>query len=334
MSRDAIGVVEAAYDLEAEPRTWLTQLLAAAAPRLDRGLGVIAWFVSEDGSADRSTIVTQDMSSGILEGLGRNAEADRALERRLNQPAPFASSAQRTAGSQRALARHAKLFERHMHPLGVRAFDAFVVGDPSGPHAGFGAPSPNARRPAGSERRYWDCVAAHIAAAARLRRLPSSPPEAVLRVSGALEHAEPAAFARTARETLRAAVRDIDRARCRARRQDDNALSLWRGLVAGRWSLVERFDDDGRRYFVARRNDPDVSAPLALTRRERQVIAYAAMGHSLKLIAYELGLSVSTVAEHRTTAMRKLRVRSVAELTGLRVATDSRRSVPPLSSSE
>jgi len=100
----------------------------------------------------------------------------------------------------------------------------------------------------------------------------------------------------------------------RERSDDDRALDLWQGLVAGRWSLVDRFDSDGRRFLIARRNDPRVADPRALTLRERQVLAYAAMGHPLKLVAYALGLSVPTVALHRTRGMRKLGLQSHAEV--------------------
>jgi len=84
--------------------------------------------------------------------------------------------------------------------------------------------------------------------------------------------------------------------------------------VARRWSLVDRFDSDGRRFLVARRNEPDVRDPRALSPRERQVAAFAALGHSNKLIAYTLGLSASTIATHLAAAMRKLAVRSRVEL--------------------
>jgi FixJ family two-component response regulator len=48
--------------------------------------------------------------------------------------------------------------------------------------------------------------------------------------------------------------------------------------------------------------------PRALTPRERQVLAYAAMAHPLKLIAYSLGVSLSSSAglgAHRLQANRK-----------------------------
>ena len=89
---------------------------------------------------------------------------------------------------------------------------------------------------------------------------------------------------------------------------------MWHALVNGRWTLVDHVDRDGRRYFVARKNDPEVARHHALTRRERQVIGFAAFGHSNKLIAYELGLSVSSVAAYLEIAMEKLGVATRAEL--------------------
>jgi DNA-binding CsgD family transcriptional regulator len=118
-------------------------------------------------------------------------------------------------------------------------------------------------------------------------------------------------------ESLRRAAKAIDRARSNARSNEDEALDLWQGLVAGRWSLFDRFDTDGRRFLIARKNDPDVTDPRALTLRERQVLAYAAMGHSLKLIAYSLGISLSSVSTNRRTAMRKLGLRTQADVVRL-----------------
>jgi DNA-binding CsgD family transcriptional regulator len=60
-------------------------------------------------------------------------------------------------------------------------------------------------------------------------------------------------------------------------------------LPASRWSF------DGRS-----------GAPVDLTQRERQVLAYAALGHTNKLIAYELGLAASTVCVLFARASTKL----------------------------
>ena len=94
----------------------------------------------------------------------------------------------------------------------------------------------------------------------------------------------------------------------------DGALDLWMGLVDARWSLVDHFVYEGRRYTVARRNAVPLAPRAALTARERLVVAHAVVGRSMKAIGYELGLAPSTISAHLRGAMRKLRVRTRAEL--------------------
>ena len=76
--------------------------------------------------------------------------------------------------------------------------------------------------------------------------------------------------------------------------------------MSGRWSLVEHFERDGRRYYLAHRNEPEVRSVKGLTARERQVLAYAQLGNSNKLIAYSLGISISTVSTLLSRARRKV----------------------------
>jgi DNA-binding NarL/FixJ family response regulator len=51
-----------------------------------------------------------------------------------------------------------------------------------------------------------------------------------------------------------------------------------------------------------------------LTRREREILRLVAQGHRNKVIATMLGISVKTVDTHRATAMRKLDLRSTADV--------------------
>jgi DNA-binding CsgD family transcriptional regulator len=81
--------------------------------------------------------------------------------------------------------------------------------------------------------------------------------------------------------------------------------------------LLEHFERDGRRYLIARRNDPGVNDPRALSLRERQVAWYTSLGHSNKIIGYELGLALSSVATHLKHAASKLGVGSRSELIAL-----------------
>jgi|SRR5580692_1140163 FixJ family two-component response regulator len=69
-----------------------------------------------------------------------------------------------------------------------------------------------------------------------------------------------------------------------------------------------------------RRADEKVVSDLrllyeALTPREREVLALVTAGMMNKLIAEELGVSEITVKVHRSNVMRKMRTRSLADLT-------------------
>jgi len=169
-------------------------------------------------------------------------------------------------------------------------------------------------------RDLWMRFAAHVGAALRLRRLHAAGPtpndaQAVLRPDGKLEHTTTDAVV-DARADLEGAARNIDRARGKMRRLDpEGASGLWRTMVKGEWSLVDWFDNDGKRYLLAQDNRVP-SAPAAtssserkpLSDRERQVVACAAMGHSNKLIAYDLGLSTGTISVLLRRAATKLGV--------------------------
>lgn len=317
MSGDLISIVEAAYDLELDTEAWLAQLLERAAPRLDRGLGLLAWVVDLRNPSAPQSVVNRGMSDGLLCAIRSLVNALPETQRELHATVqPFGTSTQ-VLGLSEAQARVYQPYVERYHPHGVHDAIGLMATDPEGRVILLSAAMPDLRRPSSREVAIWSQVAAHVEAGSRLRhnlaQRPDCPPDAVVSPDGAVLHAEGAAKAGTAREHLRTAARAVDRARSGVRRGDE-ALELWQGLVAGEWSLVDHFDTDGRRYLVARKNDPQVPEPRALTMRERQVLAYTALGHPLKLIAYTLGLSIATVAEQRQRAMRKLGLKSSAEV--------------------
>lgn len=104
-------------------------------------------------------------------------------------------------------------------------------------------------------------------------------------------------------EVLRAIAVEIDSTRVRA--APSVALRAWRGLISGSLSVVDRFDHGGRRFVVVCRAET-TGASRGLSAREREVLAYAALGYSNKHIAYALGLAPSTISTHLRSAMRRL----------------------------
>ena len=100
-----------------------------------------------------------------------------------------------------------------------------------------------------------------------------------------------------------------ERARGRLRRSNpDEAAQLWSVLVAGRWSIVDFIDRDGKRMLLARKNPVNGPDVLALTDQERDILWLATLGHSRKYIAYEVGLAPATVTKRLTSAMKKVDV--------------------------
>jgi DNA-binding CsgD family transcriptional regulator len=191
--------------------------------------------------------------------------------------------------------------------LSINAYDA------SGFGVCLGAFLPKTRALRGAERRTFERVATHLAAGFRLRRRARAA-EAILSVSGTVLHASASAETKRARVALHEAVKDIERARGSLRTRDpEHAVMSWRALVRARWSLVDHFEHDGKRLIVAIANESAQLPVQALTPRERSVMALAAQEHTTKLIAYELGLSDSTVRVLLMRAARTLGARTRSE---------------------
>ena len=60
----------------------------------------------------------------------------------------------------------------------------------------------------------------------------------------------------------------------------------------------------------------------ALTEREHDVMRLVVAGDPNKVVARKLGLSIKTIEKHRSSLMKKLRVRSVPELVRMAMLLD------------
>lgn len=321
MRLDAIGAVESCYAPVADEEGWLRGVLRALEP-LDDGLGLYATRFDTSGPVgvrlDPSVVALNPDEAWIREATAGTLEGDPAVIRATYRaPGPVSLASQRLRRICSAMGIGPVPLPAGRDVLGVFARDVddrgILIGIPL--RRAENAPGPRLRHALGA-------IAAHLTSARRLRALgPTATSsdvdgaEAILDARGTVAHASGAAESRRAREVLSHAVRAVERARGATRRvAPEEALALWEALVAGTWSLVDATDTDGKRFVLARRNVPGVREPKALTSPERDVLAYAARGHSNKYIAYLLGVRPSTVASQLASASRKLGLRSRSEL--------------------
>jgi DNA-binding CsgD family transcriptional regulator len=174
-------------------------------------------------------------------------------------------------------------------------------------------------------------LAAHLGAAFRCRRRlapgrserPTTGAEAVLDPSGRVIHAEGAA--RGEHRWLASKALAIEAARTKSKRREGlRALDLWRPLNQARWTLVDSFEENGRRYIVARENQAEARSFSDLTDRERQIVVHASLGMTNKQIAYALGISDATVRVLMARAAKRFGVRSRKELLAHPIMNEAR----------
>lgn len=316
-----IDVIEAAYELQHDDRSWLRVVASAVRPLIEGGYGVWAYYFDTRRPAANwlRGAVLIDARRRELEAAKRMSLAteDRLVETMHVKIEPLQSSLEAARAAGIGDARQHAHYGAFLKKIGAADYLAFRTVETGGQGIAIAAAQRTAWYPDTRTRRLWARVAAHVAAARRLRAALAAdraPVDAVLTPAGRLEHAE-TRLAESAREALRGAVLDQERARTKLRRRDPvGATESWQALVGGQWSLIDRFERGGRRYLVAHRNPPVLADVRALSPRECAVVHLAALGKPNKLIAYELGVSESGVSSHLQTAMRKLGIASRLEL--------------------
>jgi DNA-binding CsgD family transcriptional regulator len=302
----------AGYRLDLDGDAYVRNIVAEAAPLLDRGLGIIGYTydASDPAKAVIDHFAVSDGFDPAWLPRYRAALEETGLDGGPQHPTGFESWRHMTCG-QASSVRGMKPFLRARAQIGG-ARDTFAVNalDASGRGLWLGAPMRSTKPVSTRDHTMFTRLASHLTAAIRLRRRAGRPqPAAVMSTSGALLHAENAEAVALRDELQRAAVA-FDRARTRKARGDiERATRRWRPLVDSQWSLLDEFSSDGRRFIVAVDNDPPTPKPRgALSAREHQVLTQAHLGHTNKEIAYELGLSNATVRVLLHRAARKLGV--------------------------
>lgn len=327
-----LDCLAASYRLDLDGAAYVQTLAAEAARVMDRGLGVLAY-----------TYDARDPSNPSIDHVGTSVAFDPAWLPRFyeklaalgeesdpSRPTGFTAWGNMTCG-QASRVRGMRPYLPAFAQIGG-AVDTFAVNarDASGRGLWLGAPMRSTARVPDDAKRLFARFAGHLTAAVRLRRtfgLDSPRPTAVMSTNGALVHAE-SDEAVGLRDELRRAALAFDLARTREARNDVNlATRRWRPLVQASWSLLDDFDTDGRRFIIAVDNAPPTRTPRGpLSERERQVLTQAQLGHSNKVIAYDLGLSNATVRVLLHRAARKLgattRAEALARFTALGETAD------------
>jgi DNA-binding CsgD family transcriptional regulator len=310
---DVLDVVDACYRMDLDEETWLRGLLEVVGPLIDQGMFNGAYLFDASDPAGLK-MLRAHFSAGVdMAQLGAflgGVPYEYVRKSWLRSQFGYAASIPGFDG----------LIAEGLAAFGARDVCAICGIDPSGRGVWVGSILSKRGRATDAKAARFGRVAAHLATSYRYRRrlaaMPSTAerPEAVLAPDGRVEHAEGVARTKEARADLRRAVVAMDKARSAAGHADpDSAIASWKGLVSARWTLVDRFDADGRRFLVAAENRAVVPVNRKLSSREQEILAYAAIGRDNKEIAYELGLSQSTVRVLMARAAKKLGARTRVE---------------------
>ncbi len=330
----AVPLVEIAYDLEASPRDWLQR-------GAERRRGLIpgahsAWGGRMYLGEDHPQII-EAWIEGVSDPIGVFRQIHQGM------PAAYAASFFRPGTLHGDLSTNLErvdataemrdnVFE-WLEQLGMSPHQSAVGGfDAYGHGVAVGVSLPGAES-VGRLTPVQQRVGVHFNTARRLRESLDGAEiferaEAVFEVDGRVAHLE--GDAGQAREALTETVRRIDHARSRAQRDREDSLELWKGLAQGRWSLIDRIDTDGRRFYVAVANPAADIPARSLNDLERQIVAMAIAGEPNKGIGYALGFAASTVAGKLSEAMRKLGVPNRIDLirVGKRLLAGEEAGVP------
>ncbi len=316
----ALRVLDAAYDLESHPEPWLGGLLESGEDLLDQGLGCAAVAIAgrtRSGEPLVSRIVTHRDAADDL--AFRLARASRCL----HVDESFAPSNDGTIAVR--ILSNVKLEAPSLHRAvrrGVGCKDLLCLLAVDSKLHGVLLLTPTRRRislSAKAEKR-WRTLASHIGAADRLRRaLGRSNQERLIPVTALPRELRADACsdapAASSMSSFRHAAVGVDcRRGGRSEDQTVQAREVLRGLVNGELSMVDWFVRNGRCFTLARRGDPTLGDPRALTGREKQVVLRTARGESRKLVAYHIGIDRSQVSRLLGSAMRKLGVKNQTEL--------------------
>lgn len=325
-----LDLIDAAYRIDGSDDAWLSSVMDAAMPMMSRGLGAVGvlYDASRPGSFDGEHFAINEM---LLEGI--TPDACRAVLEVGSEGAPLIQELFGQVQCGLVSETFSKCFPKLLPftaTFGAPDMVAINSTDPTLRGCILTANLPDHTPIDPAMHLFWSRLSAHVAAAYRLRRrlrkqvgTPLEQAEAILTPEAKVAHATESTVNSEVRELLSDTVRTQERLRAKDRREDPNAVGEWKALVDARWSLVDHVDSDGKRMITVQRNECVAPGAVGLSQREEQILGYAALGHSNKLIAYELGLAHSTVRVLLARAAGKLGTRGREETLKRFLATRS-----------
>jgi DNA-binding NarL/FixJ family response regulator len=297
-------ILATAYTFQNDPVVWADELHAVLGPTLDLGQGTLVGLLGFPDQGLR------------LQHLGARAGATRVHQAVVRLSVLLAPGTLREAffsgrvlGSGSGRYSQSDFAQLERRALGTRSRDAagFCVNDSVDQGLMIVSPSRERLTLPAQPSALLRGLAEHIGTGLRLQRilhaatLEDPAIEAIFDPDGRTQRATGMARMQSALDRLREFVR----ARARASSPIEES-GAWDAVIAGRWSLVDRFDSDGRRFVVAYRNPPGVLDPRRLTAREEGVTTLAAVGRSNREISLDLGISEASAGALLTTALAKL----------------------------
>jgi DNA-binding CsgD family transcriptional regulator len=316
MNRDYLPIVEAAYCAVRSDAAWLTAIANATRKTLDHGLGVYAVRYDCRGGVN----VPMSAEAGIRSALWRSIGIARTLfspiqaARVYNCAVPVLTLSHALLGNEL----REEIWGDYMFSHGVSDFLMVRAGDESQTGIITAVPLPSKRAMPGPRTvAALGHIAGELLAAWRMRRRQSSTlSEAMTSVTAeqfrdlaaAGGSAPLAVLERMMFKIEHSEVHQLDRI---------EALRARDSLILGDWVVVQRGCDAAGNLLLMARRSQKSGNPAKLSNRERVVAVAAAAGVPMKAIAIDLGVAATTVSEHLSRAMNKLRVVSRRELAAL-----------------
>lgn len=305
-----VNLLERVYAPLPNEKDWLSEVIEAARSAFGGHLAIQAFTGSLSSSLDmnfQSMVGDDSINENMLRMIEYARSNDPSLLQYLYSAGPFIS-----IRTQLVPARGDRLVDMLNKRVGSRDVVIAFGLDASGSACGVGWLRSSVEHLPRQVHQSIERIAAHLASAYRLRRRADQDIATTDSQDTLVDLRDDTLTRKSAR--LREAVLSVDRARRIAGGSPDQALACWKALVDGKWTLLERFMDGDRRVFVARPNEPTKFELHALSAREKTIVTFAVLGHSSKLIAYELDINESTVSRHMASALQKLNLTSRSEL--------------------